>query len=323
MKALYWNGKKAEVRDVPAPTPAAGEALVRVEVAGVCRTDVEIAKGYMGFEGVMGHEFCGVVEECPKGDWKGKRVVGEINLPCRTCSYCKAGLERHCPYRTVLGIAGKSGAFAEYLTIPVENLHAVPENIGPETAVFTEPVAACFEILEQTDVEGKSVAVLGDGKLGILAARVLSNAGPRSLVLVGKHRRKLELVKPDKIDAKLIVEFLSEAREPEKKLDIVVEATGRPEGFRAALNSVRPRGVIVQKTTVAGKVEIDLSRVVVDEVTVIGSRCGPFPPAIEALSSGSVRVDDLVTSAFPLERADEALREASQRGILKVLVDMR
>jgi len=321
MLALYFDGKEFSLKDIDPPKPGPGEALVKVLVAGVCRTDIEIGKGYMGFVGVPGHEFVGVVEECGEAGWVGKRVTGEINISCGHCSYCMGGLDRHCPNRTVLGIAGASGALAERLALPAANLHQVPPSVSDEAAVFTEPVAACCEIIAQTDVKGKRAAVLGDGKLGILAVRVLAAEGPEELVLVGKHPEKLALVKKDNIPSSMLVEFLARTADPGKKLDLVVEATGRPEGLQAALSSVRPRGVIVLKTTVAGRVEADLAKAVVDEVTLIGSRCGPFKPALALLESGRVRTDDLVSARYPLSKGVEAMREASRPGALKVLVD--
>lgn len=321
MLAVWCEGGKLSLREIQKPAPGPGEALVRVELAGICRTDIEIFRGYMAFQGVPGHEFVGEVEECGQKEWVGQRVVGEINLPCGSCSFCQSGLGRHCPNRTVLGIQGKNGAFANHLTLPVANLHRVPEGLSPEAAVFTEPVAACFEILEQVEAAGKKVAVLGNGKLGILAARVLAGAGPAGLVLAGKHPEKLSLVRRDGIDSMLLVEFLSRSRPPENRWDLVVEATGRAEGMKAALDSVKPRGVIVAKTTVAGNVPMDMSRVVVDEVTIIGSRCGPFEPALEALASGRVRVDDLVGGRYPLSGALEAFARAASPGALKVLLE--
>ncbi len=320
MQALYFDRREFSVRELERPVPGPGEALVKVSVAGICRTDIEMAKGYMDFKGVPGHEFVGVVEECEDKALQGRRVVGEINISCGECAFCRAGLSRHCPNRDVLGIQNKNGAFAEYLTLPVSNLHQAPETLDDETAVFTEPVAACFEILEQVEVAGRRTAVLGDGKLGILAARVLAIAGPAELVVAGKHPEKLGLLNKDKIKTLLLPEFLSRAADPEKKYDMVVDAAGRADGFRAAKNAVRPRGKIVMKTTTAGRQEVDMARVVVDEVTVVGSRCGPFEPALKALSQGSVRVDDLVAGRYPLSNGVEAMSAASERGALKVLL---
>jgi len=322
MKGLYYNGAGIALKDLPLPVAGAGEARIKVALAGVCRTDIEIAAGYMRFRGVLGHEFVGVVEAGEPAGWVGKRVVGEINLGCGRCAYCAAGLGRHCPERRVLGIAGKDGALAEYLTLPIANLHAVPEKMTNETAVFVEPTAACFEILEQVRLAGKTVAVLGDGKLGLIAARVLTTAAPARLVLVGKHPEKLALARASGIETVMVEDFRARVARPEEKFEAVVEATGRAEGFKLAQAAVRPRGVIVQKSTVAGSPEVDLARVVIDEVTVIGSRCGPFPPAICALAAGEVKVEDLIYRSYPLDQAVEALSAAARPGALKVLIKM-
>lgn len=336
MLALTYDGGEIRLREVPRPTAGPGEALIRVLVAGICRTDIEIARGYMNFRGVLGHEFVGVVEECEDRGWLGTRVVGEINLACGSCSYCQARLTRHCPDRTVLGILGKDGAFAEYLTLPIQNLHEVPEGMANETAVFVEPVAAGMEILAQVDpalLSRRRVAVLGDGKLGILAARVLGllSPPPLALDLVGKHPEKLALLenrpgppaRPPEFQPRglSLDSFKKYIQHPEWKYDVVVEATGRPEGFELALSAVQPRGTIVQKSTVAGKLEVDLSRVVVDELTVVGSRCGPFPAAISALAGG-LTVNDLVSARYPLPEALEAMRKAQEPSTLKVLIDV-
>jgi len=320
MKAFISDRAGLSLREVPAPRPGPGEVLIKVELAGVCRTDLEITAGYMNFAGVPGHEFVGRVIA---GDdqWAGKRVVGEINLECGRCEFCRRGLGRHCPARTVLGIAGKDGAFAEFLTLPLTNLHEVPAAMSSRTAVFTEPVAAGYEVLEQVDLSGKKVAVMGDGKLGILAARVFAGEGT-PVTLVGKHPAKLALARGPMIETVLLHDFAARAPRPEKKFDVVIEATGRPEGLAAALAAVRPRGTIVQKTTVAAPVPVDLARLVVDELTVIGSRCGPFPPALAALHSGRVKVEDLIAGEYPLAQGVQALRAAAMPGALKVLINI-
>ena len=323
MKAIYFDGKKLSLRELPDPRPAPGEALIRVRIAGVCNTDIELAKGYMGFEGVLGHEFVGTVTECDDPAWVGKRVVGEINLPCRACAFCKSDMTRHCPFRTVLGIFKKDGVFAEYLTLPVANLHEVPAGVPDEIAVFVEPVAACYSIIERLQsVEGTRLAVLGDGKLGLLAARVLAAAGA-DVTLAGRHTDKLHLAESDKIKTVMVDKLLREAEsDVYAGFAVVVEATGRSDGFDSAVKLVRPRGIIVQKTTIAEPVTVDLAKVVVNEVMVIGSRCGPFPPALEALRSGAVKVDDLVTARFPLARGLDAIARAGRPGALKVLIDV-
>ncbi|MFO8057792.1 MAG: alcohol dehydrogenase catalytic domain-containing protein [bacterium] len=319
MYALILNEQGAKVTEVPEPLPGPSEALVRVLLAGVCQTDIELARGYMGFSGIPGHEFVGVVESSPDPALAGKRVVGEINLYCGSCSFCRQGLTRHCPYRQVLGIQNRDGAFAEYLALPIHNLHMVPDNMDDETAVFVEPVAACFEILEQVDFAGKRIVVVGDGKLGILSARVLAGFAER-VVLAGRHEEKLSLVTGENIETCFSSDLVEKTTDPEAKFDVAVEVTGRAEGFRTALDLVRPCGTIVQKSTVAGNIPVDLSRVVVDEITVVGSRCGPFPPALQALSAGRVKVKDLISGTYPLQEAASALSAAQQPDALKVLV---
>jgi len=323
MRALDFDGHRLELKELPDPKPAPGEALIRVELAGICRTDFEIVKGYMAFRGVPGHEFVGWVAAGDDPEWMGKRVVGEINLACGRCAFCEAGLPRHCPARKTLGIAGKNGAFAEFLTLPIANLHEVPEEVPDEAAVFVEPIAACYEIIEQMVMMGNErLLVLGDGKLGILAARVLAGSGAAEVVLAGRHPEKLALAASDKIKTTMIDELMKTAGDPFARFSVVVEATGRPEGFAAALALTRPRGTIVVKTTVATPTSVDLARIVVDEITVIGSRCGPFEPAIEALHSGEVKVDDLVAARLPLAQGVEAIALASAPGALKVLLEV-
>jgi threonine dehydrogenase-like Zn-dependent dehydrogenase len=322
MKALYFENKTLSVKDVAKPSPQKGESIIRVISAGICNTDIEIIKGYMGFTGIPGHEFVGVVESSDHDNLINRRVVGEINLPCHDCEYCNSGPANHCPNRSVLGIFNKDGAFAEYITLPSENLHIIPDDIPSEAATFIEPVAACFEIILQVDLKNKNVAVLGDGKLGILAARVLKDEGAKKLVLVGRHDKKLKLVHDDGIQTSLAGPFQKMISDPGEKFDIVVEATGRPDGFQLALDAVRPKGTIIQKTTIEGKPRIDLSKIVVDEITVIGSRCGPFEPAIEAISSGRVKVDDLITNTYPLVKGVEAFKEAAAPGSMKILLEV-
>ncbi|HEX4353608.1 MAG TPA: alcohol dehydrogenase catalytic domain-containing protein, partial [Polyangiales bacterium] len=269
MLALCRTESRLALEQRDAPSRRAGDALVRVRMAGICSTDLEIARGYMNFRGVLGHEFVGEVIEADDASWIGARVAGEINLACGACAMCQRDLPRHCSKRTVLGILGKDGAFAEYLTLPIVNLHRVPIGVPDRTAVFVEPVAACYEILEQLRVAPSDrVAVLGDGKLGQLIAAVLASRGAAP-TLVGKHARKLALArvrglgtaKPNELD--------------DKTFDIVVEATGSPAGMQRAIALVRPRGTVVLKSTYHGNLSFDAAPLVIDEITVIGSRCGP------------------------------------------------
>jgi threonine dehydrogenase-like Zn-dependent dehydrogenase len=312
MRALRWDGTRlALTRDLPEPTAGPGDALVRVHLAGICRTDLEITRGYLTFRGTLGHEWVGEVVTAASPGLVGRRVVGEINLACGSCSTCAAGLERHCPTRRVLGIVGADGAFADLLVVPETNLHLVPDGVSDRDAVFTEPVAAAFEILEQLgDVAGGRAVVLGDGKLGMLVAQVLAGAGAR-VQLAGRHATKLARARQLGIATGY----------PAPGADLVVDATGAAGGLAQALALVRPRGTIVLKTTVAGHHQLDLAQAVINEVTVVGSRCGPFPPALAALAAGRVHVAPLVDAVYPLDAGDRAFEHAATAGTLKVLVE--
>jgi len=290
---------------------------VRVRRAGICATDLAITRGYMGFAGVLGHEFVGEVDAGPP-DWLGRRVVGEINAACGRCDTCARGLPRHCPTRTVLGILGRDRAFAEYLTLPVGNLHPVPDAVPDEAAVFVEPLAAAFRIREQVQPQPEDVVyVLGDGRLGLLIAQVLAATGCR-LTLVGRHPAKLALARELGIEtadtsADLPATDLAAA-------DLVVDATGAPDGLTRAIARTRPRGTVVLKTTCAESPPFNPAPLVIHEVTVIGSRCGPFPPALAALASGAVRVAPLVAATYPLADGVEAFAHAARPGVLRVLL---
>jgi threonine dehydrogenase-like Zn-dependent dehydrogenase len=314
VKAIVVQDGKARLRvDYPKPARRPGEALIRALVAGICNTDLEILAGYMAFSGVLGHEFVGVVEEADTRALAGRRVVGEINCPCGECAFCEAGRGSHCRRRTVLGISGRDGAFAEYLTLPEANLHLVHPDMPDETAVFAEPTAAAFRILEQTTPRfDERCAVLGDGKLGLLVAQAL--AGKCAVTLVGHNERKIALARSLGLTAVL------ESHLDEKDFDTVVDATGSAEGFAATAKLVRPMGRIIAKTTVAGDVPAPLWRLVVDEITVIGSRCGPFEPALAALRDGSVKVEPLVSARYGLDDFDKALAKAQEPDTLKVLL---
>jgi threonine dehydrogenase-like Zn-dependent dehydrogenase len=314
MQALRLEGDRVRVVDAPVPEPTADTAIVRVSLAGVCNTDLELVKGYLRFRGILGHEFVGTIEEGP-GEWKGQRVVGEINFACESCRVCMEGLQRHCPSRRVMGILDANGCFAEYVQVPIANLHTVPDRVPDEVAVFTEPLAAAFEVLEQVHVEpGRDCVVLGDGKLGLLIAQVLHGAGAR-VVCVGRHASKLEILARRDIETVLAEDWTPEPT------SIVVEATGTAEGFERAVAATKPRGTLVLKSTVGKRPKIDLSPLVVNEIKVVGSRCGPFPPALRALELGSVDVRSLVSDRVPLARADEALRRATDHSALKVLLE--
>jgi threonine dehydrogenase-like Zn-dependent dehydrogenase len=318
MRAIIFDGELKYVNDYPIPAPAKGEALVRIRLAGICNTDLEIIKGYMEFRGIIGHEFVGVVEDVTGDDRRllGKRVVGEINCGCGVCEFCRSGLKKHCPARTTLGISQRNGSLAEYVALPINNLFEVPGNVRDEEAVFAEPLAAALEILEQIHIRPKDrVLVMGDGKLGLLVALAL-HLSQTQVVLVGKHEKKLAIAGNEGV----AIVGLGSLVEP-KTFDIVVEATGSPDGFGAALQYVKPRGAIVLKTTAAEGTTMNLAPIVVDEINVIGSRCGSFEPALRALSEKRIRVGPLISGVFSFSRAAEAFEKAKDKNSLKVLFD--
>ncbi|MBP7527831.1 MAG: alcohol dehydrogenase catalytic domain-containing protein [Syntrophorhabdaceae bacterium] len=320
MKAIVFDGGLTFTHDRQKPMPVSGEALIRVTMAGICNTDMEIIKGYLGFRGIIGHEFTGIVEAVGGRSRRliGKRVVGEINCGCRRCDLCLAGLEKHCPRRTTLGILGREGALAEFMTLPVRNLHEIPDGLTDDEAVFAEPLAAAFEILEQIRIRPTDkVLVLGDGKLGILCALALGLTGAK-LTLAGKHPSKLGIARDQGVPVVLTKDLPSNS-----KYDIVVEATGSASGFEIAMEFTRPRGTIVLKSTVAHGAPINLAPLVIDEITVVGSRCGPFKPALKALAEGRIDVKPLISGVFPPEEAKKAFASAKKRDTLKVLVDFR
>jgi threonine dehydrogenase-like Zn-dependent dehydrogenase len=304
-----------EVRRQPMPRVPPGFARIRLLAGGICSTDLELQRGYYGFRGTPGHEFVGEVTAAEDPGWIGKRVAGEINLACGACEWCQRDLGRHCPHRTVLGIVKHPGAFREFLTLPVRNLHIVPSSIPDEHAVFIEPAAAACEILDQVRIlAGAPIAVVGDGKLGLLIAQVLRARGAR-VHLYGRHREKLRLVEGEAVTTEVIGKKL-----PERAWPMVVDATGSPEGLRAAIAMCEPRGTVIMKSTVHGLVKLDTAPAIVNETTLIGSRCGRFEPAIRLLASGRVRVGRLISDEFPLSRAPEAFKMAATRGVLKVLL---
>lgn len=318
-------------RNYPIPDPANGEALIRIYLMGICNTDLEIVCGYRGFRGVLGHEFVGRVEEVygnvareQYGYLIGKRIVGEINVACyqAKCVYCQQGMPMHCPNRTTLGILNRDGAFAEYLRLPIENLHPIPENVSDEEAVFVEPLAASFEILEQVHLKStESVIILGDGKIGQLVAQVVTLRGCEVL-MVGKHEEKLALAEKRGVHTYLLGDAQSFVLENGRRADIVVECSGSAQGLEMALRLVRARGIIILKSTVVEKSLIHLAPIVIDEIRVLGSRCGPFAPALYALSHKLVDVRPLISACYALDEGLAAFQHADQKGVLKVLMQV-
>jgi threonine dehydrogenase-like Zn-dependent dehydrogenase len=323
MRATVLDGEALTQRsDYPTPTPRDGEVLVRVLRAGVCETDLQLIRGYMGFSGVLGHEFVGVAES---GPLKGRRVVGEINCSCWACPTCQGGAPSHCPNRTVLGILNHDGAFADYIAVPQRNLHVVPDDMPTDVAVFTEPVAAAFQIPAQMTIHRHDrIVVLGDGRLGNLCAQVLAHLS-KDVTVVGKHAEKLALLKSlpkgGHYRRDIKTTLLSEV-EPKRDADIVVDCTGSPTGLPTALTLVSPRGTIVLKTTVAGEQTMALAPVVIDEVTIVGSRCGPFDRALTALATGEVDVLPMISARYGLSDGVAAIEHARTRPSLKVLIDV-
>ncbi len=317
MKALKFNGKTLKLEEVPRPVPGEKEALIRIRYAGICNTDLEIMKGYMNYTGILGHEFVGVVEEASYGDWIGKTVVGEINLGCGECEFCRRGMKTHCRRRKVLGIQDKDGVMAEYCTLPIHNLHVVPPTIPALAAVFVEPLAAACEILEQLNILPEyQVVVLGDGKLAQLIAQVL-RLHSRNLLVVGKHPKKLELLRDSSIKTMSLDEF----RRSDDLFHVVVEATGSWKGWELALQRVRPKGFIVLKSTYANTLEFNPAPIVINEITVIGSRCGPFANAISLLEHNQVDVEKLISGIYSLTNFEKAFRRSRESGVLKILLE--
>ncbi len=300
------------------PCPGPGEALLQVLLAGICATDLEILSGYQGFQGTPGHEFVGLVLNSPTHpELEGHRVVGDINCGCGHCAWCLAGDPRHCPDRSALGIRGRPGAFAEYLTLPAGNLHPVPQGLQDEQAVWAEPLAAALEVSQQLHItSGMQVAVLGDGKLGLLAALGLRHYAP-DLVLLGRHASKLELAGQQGVRTRLLSQ---EEPHHSPEFDLVVECTGRPQGLRTALELVRPEGTVAVKTTCSQETSLDLSQVVVNELRLLGSRCGDLGLALDFLAQGKLDVLPLIDTVLPLSEIQAGLERAAQSGALKVLL---
>ncbi|MBL8125345.1 MAG: alcohol dehydrogenase catalytic domain-containing protein [Pyrinomonadaceae bacterium] len=318
MKALRVESGKLRLAELSIPA-AADEALIRVTRSGICNTDLEIVRGYAGFEGTIGHEFVGVVERADGfPEMVGKRVVGEINVGCGECELCRKDDPRHCPSRTVLGIKGRDGAHAEFLNLPARNLIEVPDLISDEQAVFTEPLAAAFGITEQVKIENATnIAVIGDGKLGLLCAMTL-RLRSNNVTLFGRHASKLAIAEKRGIEGVVDVG----ASDMNRRFDVVVEASGSETGFARALDLVKTRGKIVLKSTFHGKPQWEAWRVVVDEITIVGSRCGRFKPAIDLLAEGKLDVTDMISEEFRLDDGVKAMAAAAEKGILKVLLSM-
>ena len=316
MNGLWLAEQQLQLRsDLPRPQPTEGEVQVKVLQAGICNTDLELLRGYYPYNGILGHEFVGMVEAGP-AHLVGQRVVGEINAVCGHCRFCQSGQSTHCENRTVLGIVNRAGAFAEYLSLPEQNLYPVPDSVSTDAATFTEPLAAALEIQQQVSIKpGDRILVVGDGKLGQLVAQTLALTGC-DLLAIGRHSDKLA-----HLEARGIQVGFADAVLP-RTFDVAVECTGNPEGFAIALQSLRPRGTLVLKSTYAGRLSLDASALVVDEITLIGSRCGPFPEALKLLADHKVDVSTLIQARYPLTDGLAAFDHAQQRGVLKILVEM-
>jgi threonine dehydrogenase-like Zn-dependent dehydrogenase len=309
----------------PIPQPAPGEALIRVQLAGICSTDLELTRGYKhGYRGILGHEFTGEVVAAPDHvHWIGQRVVGEINVGCDDCDLCRRGLSKHCRARSSLGIIRRDGAFADYLTLPVANLLPVPDRVSDEAAVFAEPLAAALQLLEQYPLRpSERVYVLGDGRLGLLVAQVLARTGA-DLTILGRNDNKLAILAAQGITAVRSDEPSKLTTLLDRPADLVVEVTGSPAGFDLARRLLRPGGTLALKSTFAGRLaDFNISSLVVDEITLLGSRCGPFAPALRLLAEGAIVVEPLIHARYPLDEGLAALHHAGQKGVLKVLIEV-
>jgi threonine dehydrogenase-like Zn-dependent dehydrogenase len=315
MRALVLDPAPILRDDYPDPLPSSGESLIRVRMAGICGTDLELARGYMAYRGIPGHEFVGEIVDSASRASTGRRVVGEINAACGHCDLCFANLGRHCPNRTVLGILGRNGAFAEFLTLPDSNLIGLPDSIPDELGVFVEPMAAAYEIFEQIHLgRNERILILGDGRLGALVGLVLwaENYDP---IIGGHHAEKLDLLAALSLKAEL-------EQHLQPGFDTVVDCTGDPNGLRRAIELIRPRGRIILKSTAANRAELNLAPIVINEISIIGSRCGRFAPAVEALASGKVDPRPLISAMYPLADALTALEAASDPQNFKVLLKM-
>ncbi len=318
MKALRFSSNRL-IFDPQAdsPTVPPGEQRIRIRLAGICRTDLELTRGYMNYEGVLGHEFVGEIADTDSPWPKGTRVTGEINAGCGECEYCGKGLARHCPNRSTLGILKRDGCMAEWAVLPRENIYPIPPGVPDETAVFVEPLAASLEIFEQIHIQPEQrICVIGDGKLGLLIALVAAHKQDGNTLLIGHHQKNLDRVS-DRLDVTLEKDFDASTR---KQWDIVIDATGSSQGLNQAMTLARPRGTIVLKSTMAHAEALDLTPLVIDEITLVGSRCGQFPPALRLLERGVLPLERLIEAVYPLEEAEEAWKRASTPGALKVLL---
>jgi len=314
MKATFFDGKQM-IFDNNYPDPEFNETLVQVNLAGICGTDLEILNGYMKYSGILGHEFVGTVVKSNNSNLIGKRVVGEINAGCTKCDFCIRGMERHCPSRTVLGILKRDGAFAEFLSLPEKNLHVIPDSISDEQAVFVEPLAAAFEINEQISLKPEwNVAVVGDGRLAQLIIQVIKLTCS-NITCFGKHQNKLEGLIQSGIKIKIGIESTDE-----QLFDLVVEATGSNSGFTDTMKLVKPRGTVVLKSTITSRENLDLTSTIINEITLIGSRCGLFKPAIDALATGVISVNSMIDSTFSLDKFEDAIIHAKKPNTLKVFL---
>ncbi len=313
MRALVFDAD-LRLMDLPIPQREKGQALIRVDLAGICNTDVEVTRGYLAYRGIMGHEFVGRVEDADDAGLIGKRVVGEINISCGECRMCRSGYPRHCENVKAMGINGWQGCFADYVVLPERNLHIVPNSVTDREAVFVEPLAAGLEVLEQVHVRpDDTVAVIGDGKLGLLTAQAMYACGHRVIAL-GKHLEKLVIARNMGMDVAFASDYSG-------SVDVAVDCTGNPSGMETAMSIVRPRGTIVLKSTFHEGSPINLTSIVRNEITCVGSRCGPFPPALRRLEAGTVAVEPLIDAVFSADEAVRAFERACARGSLKVLID--
>ena len=318
MKALFFNGLDLELKEMAIPVISEGESLVRIITAGICRTDLEIIKGYMNFRGILGHEFVGQVIESGDPSLVGKRVVGEINSGCGNCDLCRKGMERHCPDRTTLGISGRDGVFAECVALPNSNLIEVPESVSDEMAVFAEPLAAALEITEQVHLFPDSrILIVGDGRLSALICLAIRLTGA-DITVLGKHDRKMKVF--NRLGARICKR--DELGNNNRDFDFVVEASGSPSGWVIATQFVKPRGVIILKSTYHGNLEINAAELVINEICVQGSRCGQFRPALRLMECGLVDPSFLISGSFPLESFREAFSNAEGPGMFKTLLRM-